>query len=59
MPDEQEYDDVLSRVAVMCLHALDPVNTREKVVQWVKDIYAIVTPDDAFDADDDVHNDAA
>jgi hypothetical protein len=46
-------------VAVKCLYALDPINTREKVIQLVKDIYSLVTPDDAFDGDDDVDSDAA
>jgi hypothetical protein len=59
MSDEQKYEEVLSRVAVKCLYALDPINTRERVVQLVKDIYSLVTPDDAFDGDDDVDSDAA
>jgi len=51
--DRQNDETILDRVAVMCIHALDPVNTRERVVQFVKDIYAIVTPDDCdTDVDD-------
>jgi hypothetical protein len=54
---EQNDESRLDRIAGMCLDALDPIMTREAVVQMIKDIYIVATPDDEDDEDDDAEQD--
>jgi hypothetical protein len=46
-------EDLLDRVALKCLEALDPCRTRESVVQMVKDIYDIAAPPPDDDDNDE------
>jgi hypothetical protein len=53
MTPAQRDDALLRRIAVMCIEALDPCNSREVLAQRVKDIFILAERDPADDENDE------
>jgi hypothetical protein len=47
----ESAEDILFKIAVMCLEALDPCLTRETLAQRMKDIYILADRSDDDDSD--------